>query len=106
LIVEGYNDFPDGVIETDVRRERPTKYLYTEHAERAALYKALRTGVDLTRYMIAVTQYPCADCARGIILSGIELVVVPAGSVVPTFKESSNAARKMFAECGVEVIEI
>ena len=43
LISIGYNDLPEGVEDTDQRRQRPNKYLFTEHAERNAIYSALRS---------------------------------------------------------------
>ena len=44
----GYNGFPRGCDDDiESRFERPTKYLYTEHAERNAIYHASRHGVKL-----------------------------------------------------------
>jgi len=41
----GWNDFPRGVIDNiQERRKRPTKYDFTEHAERNAIYNAARVG--------------------------------------------------------------
>ena len=38
----GFNGFPRGVNDNvDARHERPAKYLYTEHAERNAIYNAV-----------------------------------------------------------------
>ena len=60
----GYNSLPRG-IRDDVpeRLERPTKYLWMEHAERNAIYNAARCGTPLegcTLYVISgarMSQY-------------------------------------------------
>lgn len=76
----GYNGFPRGV-DDDVneRHERPTKYLYTEHAERNAIFNAARHGVALAgcRLYLNSEPCPCADCTRAIIQSGIKMVIGP-----------------------------
>jgi dCMP deaminase len=78
VISTGYNDFPRGVKDTDEeRRERPDKYLWTEHAERNAIYNAARIGVSLkgcTMYMNFEPR-PCANCMRGVIQAGISRIV-------------------------------
>jgi dCMP deaminase len=42
-----YNRFPQGVEVTDERLEPPLKFLFTEHAERAAIFKAAKNGISL-----------------------------------------------------------
>ena len=72
----GYNGFPRGVNDDEEdRHHRPVKYLWTEHAERNAVYNAARMGLSLKDCTIYVSWYPCADCARAIIQSGIRTVV-------------------------------
>jgi dCMP deaminase len=73
----GYNSFPRG-IRDDVpeRLERPTKYLWIEHAERNAICNAARTGARLESCTIYVDIMPCMDCARAIVQAGICEVVV------------------------------
>lgn len=71
----GYNGFPRG-IDDDVaeRYERPEKYFWTEHAERNAIYAAARVGVPLEGCSAYVTMFPCMDCARAMVQSGITKV--------------------------------
>lgn len=74
----GYNGFPRGVDDdVEERYERPVKYLFTEHAERNLLYNATRIGVSLDGCALYCTHFPCADCARGIIQSGISSLYYP-----------------------------
>lgn len=72
----GYNGFPRGVNDqVDERYERPLKYKYTEHAERNAIYNAARNGIKLKGSVMYLQWYPCCDCARAIIQSGISTLI-------------------------------
>lgn len=106
LLSSGYNRFCEGVQITPDRLERPTKYFYTEHAERRAIYLAARYGIVLNDSEIIVTHFPCADCARAIICSGIKIVAYPKGVVLSTFLVSSYTARRMLEESGVKIVEL
>ena len=53
------------------------KYVYTEHAERDVIYKAIRLGFPSTRGATLVCPWAaCPECARAIILAGIGMVYV------------------------------
>ena len=108
IVSTGYNSFPRG-IKDDVleRQDRPEKYFWFEHAERNAIYNAARIGVstkDCTMYLSC--GVPCADCARGIINSGITRIFCERGQVgAKGIKWADSAERSwdMFDEAGVEV---
>lgn len=101
----GYNDFPRGVNDNvDARRERPTKYPYTEHAERNAIYNAARVGIPLAGCTLYVDAgFPCSECARAIIQSGIREVVVGKMEHIPGWEDNSRIALEMLAEVGIFV---
>jgi dCMP deaminase len=68
----GFNGFPRGVADDiSERLTRPEKYLWTEHAERNAIYNAARAGISLEGCTMYLPWFPCAACARAIIQSGI-----------------------------------
>jgi dCMP deaminase len=72
----GYNGFPRGVNDNiEARHARPAKYLWTEHAERNAIYNAARGHTELDGCTAYVPWFPCMDCARGLVQSGITTVV-------------------------------
>ena len=73
----GYNSLPRG-IRDDVpeRLERPTKYLWMEHAERNAIYNAARCGTPLEGCTLYVEIMPCMDCARALVQAGIRAVII------------------------------
>lgn len=102
----GYNGFPAGVNDCRVaqahRYDKPLKLLYTEHAERNAIFTAGRNGVSLEGGLLFSTLYPCADCARAIIQAGIkEVYTTPPHS--ESWAESHQAARQMFDEAGITI---
>jgi len=73
----GYNGFPRGINDdVEERHCRPTKYLWSEHAERNAIYNAARMGTCLNDCEIYINWIPCNDCMRAIIQSGIKVVKV------------------------------
>lgn len=108
----GYNGFPRNVDdEIGERHDRPTKYDYTEHAERNAIYNAARVGIPLKGCTLYLNYEPCpcSDCTRGIIQSGIISIVGPSrpfpGKGVH-WKESMKNSREMLEEAGVEIREV
>ncbi len=105
VLAMGYNGFPRGCDDSiECRYERPYKYFYTEHAERNAIYNAAKQGLSLNGATMYATYFPCADCARAIIQSGIIKVVAPTPDVEhETWGEHFKAALCMFDEAGVEV---
>ena len=109
ILSTGYNSFPRGLNDNKPeRQERPEKYFWFEHAERNAIYNAARVGTPIDGSSIYLTSgLPCADCARGIINSGIKTVYCK--SICTTknkdkWAESQRIALDMMNECGVEVI--
>lgn len=98
----GYNGFPRGLDDSvKSRYERPKKYFYTEHAERNAIYNAVRTGTHLKDCRMYTDSIPCADCARAIIQSGIKEVIVKTIDINERWSESCNISMEMFEECGI-----
>ncbi len=109
----GYNGFPRYIDdEREDRHARPSKYDWTEHAERNAIYNAARMGVALKGGAIYVTHVPCADCARAIIQVGIVRVVADAncmsGGFAERWSEAAQVTREMLGEAGVglDLVEI
>ena len=100
----GWNGLPRGVEPTDERFERPNKYYYFEHAERNAIYNAVRNGVSLNGSHMFVTHYPCPDCARAIIQAGIKHVYFISKLGGDKWDEGNAASEAMLKEAGVSVV--
>lgn len=104
LISTGWNGFPRGVLDKEERHSRPAKYLWTEHAERNAIYNSARRGHGTEGCKIYVPWYPCADCARAIIQAGIvEVIAREPDWNHPTYKDSFSVTTEMFEEARIRV---
>jgi dCMP deaminase len=107
----GYNSLPRG-IRDDVpeRLERPTKYLWMEHAERNAIYNAARCGTPLEGCTLYVEIVPCMDCARAIVQAGIRQVVVSGARMSQYtsdyYDEHFRNVEVLFQEAGVNVRKV
>ena len=104
----GYNGAPRGCCADEDERfkSRPEKYFWAEHAERNAIYSAARAGFSPKGCTLVVTHFPCMDCARAIVQSGIKRVVV--GKMTPVFdarwQENIIRSIQLFEETGVEYL--
>lgn len=74
LIGGGCNEFTAGMPITPDLLERPKKYAYIEHAERNALFTALRFHTGRPHTLVCPWA-ACADCARAIVQSGVKVLV-------------------------------
>lgn len=109
ILSVGYNGFPMGINDEQViRYESPTKYLFTEHAERNAIYHGARRGISLENTTLYTTLFPCADCARAIIQVGIREVCFMDGFNAlkgSQWVESFKASREMLQEAGIQIVQ-
>lgn len=104
--VGGCNDILPGVEDTAERRDRPAKYVFTEHAERRAVYQAARCGVETEGATMYCPWFACDSCGRAIIASGIKRVVGHQKMFDATpdhWKSSIADALTMLTEAGVEM---
>ena len=101
----GYNGFPRGCDDhKEDRHERPLKYQWTEHAERNAVFNAARCGTSLKDCVAYIPWYPCADCARSLVQSGVKTIV----AVEPNWDDERwgkdfRVVKDLLSESGVEV---
>lgn len=107
----GYNSLPRG-IRDDIpeRLERPTKYLWMEHAERNAIYNAARCGTPLEGCTLYVEIMPCMDCGRAIVQAGIKEVVISQERMSQYsseyFEEHFRNVVELFREAGVRIRQV
>ncbi|SHI91326.1 dCMP deaminase [Clostridium cavendishii DSM 21758] len=78
IIGIGYNGFPIGCSDDDFPWENKgefldTKYPYTCHAELNAILNSI--GKELSGCKVYATLFPCNECAKAIIQSGIKEVI-------------------------------
>lgn len=101
----GYNGMPIGCDDDIMPWGREgsnldTKYMYVCHSELNAI---LNAGKDLHGSAMYVTLFPCNECAKAIIQSGIKKVVYKDDK----YKTSDNnvAARFLFKTAGIEFVK-
>ncbi|MBR0141344.1 MAG: dCMP deaminase family protein [Ruminococcus sp.] len=107
IVSVGYNGMPIGCDDDEMPWERSadssldTKYPYVCHAELNAILN--RNSANLNGCTLYVTLYPCNECAKAIIQSGIKRIVYLSNKYADT--DSSKAAAFMFNKCGIAVDE-
>ena len=99
----GFNGLPRGCDDNDdERQERPLKYKWFEHAERNAIFNAARIGVSLNDCTAYVPWFPCVDCTRAIIQSGISrIVALEPDFDNDTWGEDFKISVQMISEAGL-----
>ena len=103
ILSVGYNGMPQGCSDDEYPWEREhsdpleTKYLYVCHAELNALLN--HTGTNLQGAKVYTTLFPCNECTKALIQSGICEVIYGEDKYANT--ASVIAAKKMMASSGV-----
>jgi deoxycytidylate deaminase len=101
-----WNDLPAGVAVSENRWERPAKYHFVEHAERATILRAARQGIPTKGATMVCPWTACADCARAIIGAGITHLITHQADENARWGESIQAGMAMLEEAGVEVTHV
>lgn len=102
IVGMGYNGFPSGCCDEDLPWEKSgdflnTKYPYVCHAELNAI---LNSTKKLKECRIYVALFPCNECAKAIIQSGITEVIFLSDKYKSV--DSNKASKKLFDLCGVK----
>ena len=102
ILSMGYNGFPTGCSDDEFPWEREgepleNKYFYTTHSELNAILNY--RGGSLEGATIYVTLFPCNECAKAIIQSGIRRIVYDSDKYEAT--PAVVASKKMLNAAGV-----
>ena len=105
----GYNGAPNGFDDERFPWAREgnnleTKYPYVCHAEMNAILNYRGSKKDLEHAKIYVDLFPCNECAKIIIQSGIKDVIYLSDKYANS--ENNIASLKLFDECGVTYKQI
>ena len=73
IISAGYNGFPSGTPHISIMRDDHEQN--TLHAEQNAIADAARRGTSIQDSTIYITHYPCINCTKFIIASGIKEII-------------------------------
>ena len=105
ILTTGYNGFPKGCSDDEFPWDREgenTKYPYVVHAELNAILNA--SGKDLKGARIYVDLFPCNECAKAIIQSGIKEVIYLSDKYADT--PSTQASKLMLKTAGVKLTQM
>lgn len=102
----GYNGFPNGCSDDDFPWAREgdfgcTKYPFVVHAELNAI---LNSKKDLKGCSIYVSLFPCNECAKAIIQSGITRIVYESDKYADT--DGVKASKRMLQAAGIELVQL
>ena len=106
IVSVGYNGAPNGLNDdTDMKWDREgdmldTKYAYVCHSELNAILNSKANLKDCTLY---VTLFPCNECAKAIVQTGIKKVIYLSDKYNGT--DGNKVAKYIFDKCNVEYIE-
>jgi len=101
IVSTGYNGFPRGVEDSEaLYADRVEKYPRVVHAELNAVLMAKGETEGATLYC---TLFPCSECAKAIIQSGVTEVVVPSLEKLERYYDSMCLTEDMFRQAGVRL---
>lgn len=103
ILSMGYNGFPAGCSDDEFPWDREgnmedSKYAYVTHSELNAILNY--RGGSLYGAKLYVSLFPCNECAKAIIQSGIKTVIYDSDKYKDT--PSNRASKRMFDAAGVE----
>ena len=103
----GYNGMPIGCNDDDMPWEREgdpleTKYMYVCHAELNAILNSAHS--DLRGARVYVTLFPCNECAKAIIQSGVKEVLYLSDKYADSM--ATLASKRMMDSAGVRYTQL
>ena len=106
VVSVGYNGFPTGVSDDEFPWSREggvltSKYAFVVHAELNAILNSQRSVRGCTIY---VSLFPCNECAKAIIQSGIKKIVYESDKYKGV--DTNIASKRMLKAAGVELVRI
>lgn len=107
IVGTGYNGFPLGCSDDQLPWDRTgdvldTKYPYVCHAELNAILNSISR--DLSGCTLYVVLFPCNECAKAIIQSGIKKIIYKENKYPDS--DSVRASMRMLDAAGVQYIQM
>lgn len=102
----GYNGFPNGCDDDVFPWDREgnfadTKYPFVVHAELNAI---LNSTQNLKGCSLYVSLFPCNECAKAIIQSGISRIVYESDKYADT--DATKASKRMLIAANIELVQL
>ena len=99
IVSTGYNGFPRGCNDCKATyANREQKYARVVHAELNAI---LMAGGDTKDNILYCTLFPCCECAKAVVQTGISTVVVPSLDKLDRYYDSMCVTEEMFQQSGI-----
>ncbi len=102
----GYNGMPRGIKDEDLSwnkgEDLDSKYLYVCHAEFNAILNT-RNGSALNGCTLYVTLFPCNECAKAIVQTGIKKIIYLSNKYENSLE--TRASKKILTLAGVKIEE-
>lgn len=95
IVSTGYNGFPPGIKDLPERWQKGEKKKWVIHCEMNAMMFAKQ---NLDNCIMYLGFWPCPDCARHVVVSGIKKVICR------TSYYKSDFTEQLFKEANVEII--
>ncbi len=109
ILSVGYNGTPNGFNDNEFPWGREgdfvdTKYAYVCHAELNAILNYAGAREDLKNARIYVDLFPCNECAKAIIQSGIKEVIY----LSDKYSKSDNniVSKKLLEKCNIKITKL
>ncbi len=105
IISTGYNGMPKGCSDDEFpwdREGEETKYPFVVHAELNAILNA--NGRDLRGSKLYVALFPCNECAKAIIQSGVKEIFYLSDKYATT--PTTLASKRMLTAAGVKFTQL
>lgn len=105
ILSTGYNGFPYGCSDDEypwAREGKDTKYSYVVHAELNAILNS--RGKDLKGATLYVDLFPCNECAKAIIQSGITELVYLYNKYPDS--PATLASQRMLSSAGIKLRQL
>lgn len=99
IVCTGYNGFLPGLEHESI--EINQHEVNTVHAEQNAIAQAAKRGVSINGGTIYITHYPCLDCAKMIIATGLRRVVYLHDKNLET--PSVMVGTQLFQDCNLQI---
>jgi dCMP deaminase len=99
----GYNGLPRGMDDDSIKWEDSdnfldSKHTYVVHAEANAI---LNSNTNLEGSSMYVTMFPCNECAKLIVQSGIKELIYKEDKFL--YKPQGLASKYIFEQCGINI---
>ena len=109
ILSVGYNGAPNGFDDDSfpwarIGEKLETKYMYVCHSELNAILNYRGNMQDLQGSRIYVRYFPCNECAKAIIQSGIKEVIYLSDKYSNT--DTVKASKRMFESAGIKLTRL